>query len=106
MTIRLTGKILNPIILAEVSVTFASFEAMEEALPREWYVRENLPWEAAFLAGRCFLQYRRRLGVRRSAMPDFYIGAHAVTRGHRLITRDANRYRTYFPNLKLITPAD
>lgn len=95
---------INQIILAEISVTFASYEIMDAALPQEWLVRENLPWEAAYLAGQCFLQYRRRMGMRRSPMPDFYIGAHALIRGHSLLTRDANRYRTYFPNLRLITP--
>jgi predicted nucleic acid-binding protein len=96
--------IINQLILAEVSVTFASYEEMDAALPRDWLVRENLPWEAAYLAGRSFLQYRRRLGVRRSPLPDFYIGAHALVRGHTLLTRDANRYRTYFPRLRLLSP--
>jgi predicted nucleic acid-binding protein len=95
---------INPIILAEVSVTFASYEEVDAALPTAWYVRENLPWEAAYLAGRSYVQYRRRLGIKRSPMPDFYIGAHALVRGHRLLTRDPARYRGYFPNLRLITP--
>jgi len=107
--IRLLGNrevvAINPIILAEVSVAFETYEEGRAALPETWYVREDLPWEASFLAGRCYVQYRRRLGLRRSPMPDFYIGAHALVRGYRLLTRDANRYRTYFPNLKLITPA-
>ncbi len=96
---------INPIILAEVSVTFESYEEIDAALPPAWYVREELPWEAAFLAGRSFVQYRRRLGIKRSPMPDFYIGAHALVRGHRLLTRDPARYRAYFPSLRLIAPA-
>ncbi len=95
---------INPLIMAEVSPAFDSYEELDKALPAQWYFREELPWEASFLAGRCFLQYRRRLGVRRSPMPDFYIGAHALVRGHRLLTRDISRYRTYFPGLELIAP--
>jgi predicted nucleic acid-binding protein len=66
--------------------------------------RDPLPWEAAFLAGRCFLTYRKRGGARRSPLPDFYIGAHAAVAGMTLLTREAARYRTYFPRLDLITP--
>ena len=68
------------------------------------YERRPLPWEAAYLAGQCFVKYRRRGGSRRSPMPDFYIGAHAAVEGLTLLTRDARRYRTYFPKLKLIAP--
>jgi predicted nucleic acid-binding protein len=95
---------INPLIMAEVSVAFDSYEEMNAALPLESFKREELPWEAAFLAGRCFIEYRRRRGLRRSPMTDFYIGAHALVRGHGLLTRDANRYRTYFPRLRLISP--
>ena len=60
---------------------------------------------AGFLAGKCFAAYRRRGGSRRSPLPDFYIGAHAAVAGYRLLTRDAGRYRSYFPKLDLIAPA-
>ena len=66
--------------------------------------REALPWEAAFLAGKCFLDYRRRGGAKRSALPDFYIGAHAAVTGRTLLTRDASRYRKLLPGLKLHSP--
>ena len=66
--------------------------------------RLPLPWEAGFLAGKAFLQYRRRGGVRSAPLPDFYIGAHAAIAGLPLLTRDARRYRTYFPTLELIAP--
>lgn len=62
------------------------------------------PWEAAFLAGKCFLRYRKLGGTRRSPLPDFFIGAHAAVEGLTLLTRDASRYRTYFPTLSLIAP--
>ncbi len=63
-----------------------------------------LPWEAAFLAGQRFIRYRRRGGARRSPTPDFYIGAHAALAGLTLLTRDAKRYRTYFPTLRVVAP--
>jgi predicted nucleic acid-binding protein len=66
--------------------------------------REAIPYEGAFLAGKSFLAYQRRGGLKRSPLPDFLIGAHAAVAGYRLLTRDAARYRTYFPNLELITP--
>lgn len=96
---------INPIIYAEVSLAFKSIEELEEAIPPAYFHRTPLPWEAAFLAARCFLQYRRRGGDRRSPLPDFYIGAHASVEGMGLITRDAARTRTYFPRLRIISPA-
>jgi hypothetical protein len=96
--------VINAHIYAEVSTGFTTIEDLEDALPAELYRREALPYEAAFLAGKCFLDYRRRGGARRSPLPDFYIGAHAAVCGHRLLTRDARRYRTYFPRLELIAP--
>jgi hypothetical protein len=96
--------VVNPIVYAEVSVQFARVEDLERALPDDIYERETLPWEAAFLAGKAFVDYRRRGGARRSPLPDFYIGAHALIRGYPLLTRDAARYRTYFPRLQVIAP--
>jgi len=96
--------IINPLVYAEVSVGFARIEEVEAAIPAEFVRREALPWEAAFLAGKCFLRYRRAGGSRRSPLPDFYIGAHAAIRGIPLLTRDAARYRTYFPRLELLLP--
>ena len=96
--------IINPIIFAEVSVGYAQVEELEEALPPDLFRREDLPWEAAFLAGKCFLAYRHRGGGRTSTFPDFFIGAHAALAGYRLMTRDVARYRTYFPGLEILTP--
>jgi predicted nucleic acid-binding protein len=95
--------VINPIVYAEISIAFARIETLEATLP-EQLGREDLPWEAAFLAGKCFVDYRRRGGARRSPLPDFYIGAHAATTGRALLTRDANRYRTLLPTLTLISP--
>jgi predicted nucleic acid-binding protein len=96
--------IINPVIYAEVSVRYSRIEALEAALPKTMFDREALPYEAAFLAGKSFLAYRRRRGPKRSPLPDFFIGAHAAVAGYRLMTRDAARYRTYFPRLSLIAP--
>jgi predicted nucleic acid-binding protein len=96
--------VINPLIYAEVSVAFRRIEELEAALPAARFRREALPYEAAFLAGKAFLQYRRRSGARRSPLPDFYIGAHAAVAGFQLLTRDASRYRTYFPSVALIAP--
>lgn len=97
--------VINPVIYAEVSIGFDNIEALEEALPASHLRREPLPWEAAFLAGKCFLRYRQLGGARRSPLPDFFIGAHAAVTGMMLLTRDASRYRSYFPKLALIEPA-
>lgn len=96
---------INPIIFAEISAGYESFAKLEEALALFDLRRESLPYDAAFVAGRAFVEYRRRGGVRRSPLPDFYIGAHAAVAGMTLLTRDARVYRTYFPKLKLIAPA-
>lgn len=95
---------VNPIIFAEVSVRFTTVEALEEALPSRDFRREPLPWAASFLAGKVFLQYRRNHGTRSTTLPDFFIGAHAAVAGHVVLTRDARRYRTYFPTLSLVAP--
>lgn len=94
--------VINPIIYAEVSIGFDRIEDVEIVLSPTFFRREPLPWEAAFLAGKCFLAYRRSGGKRSSTLPDFFIGAHATIAGIPLLTRDTSRYRTYFPKLKLI----
>ncbi len=96
--------VVNPIIYAEVSIGFARIEELDEALNSANFERRPLPWEAAFLAGKCFQRYRRRGGARTSTLPDFYIGAHAAVSGLALLTRDAARYRSYFPRLEVISP--
>ena len=95
---------VNPLIYAEVSVGFERIEELDAVLPPGDFTRLPLPWEAGFLAGKVFLRYRRAGGVRHSPLPDFYIGAHAAITRLPLLTRDATRYRTYFPTLRLICP--
>lgn len=96
--------VINPVILAEVSAGFETFEAVNQHLPEGLVTREALPWEAAFLAARAFVVYRHHGGRRRSPLPDFYIGAHAAVAGHTLLTRDPRRYRYYFPKLRIVSP--
>ncbi|TWJ19901.1 type II toxin-antitoxin system VapC family toxin [Geobacter argillaceus] len=96
--------IINPVIYAEVSIGFARIEELEEILSMVLFVRQQIPWEAAFLAGKCFVRYRRQGGIRNSPLPDFFIGAHAAVAGLTLLTRDVARYRTYFPTVRLIAP--
>ncbi|MFL1376247.1 MULTISPECIES: type II toxin-antitoxin system VapC family toxin [unclassified Nocardiopsis] len=95
--------IINPIIYAEISVRFTRIEDLEELLVDD-FVRADLPWDAAFLAGKCHSRYRKQGGVKTAPLPDFYIGAHAAVSGFQLLTRDARRFRTYFPTVKLISP--
>ena len=96
--------VINPMIYAEVSIRYHRIEDLEAALPSAMIEREPVPYEAAFLAGKCYLAYRQRGGTRRSPLPDFFIGAHAAVAGYQLLTRDASRYRTYFPRLTIVAP--
>lgn len=95
---------INPIIYAEVSIDAERIEDLDVELPEDDYLRLPLPYEAGFLAGKAFLRYRRAGGKRSSPLPDFYIGAHAAVSRLVLLTRDATRYRSYFPTVPLISP--
>jgi predicted nucleic acid-binding protein len=95
---------IDQVVFAEVSIGYRTAEACQEALAVQGIERVPIPWPAAFLAGRAFAAYRDRGGTKLAALPDFFIGAHAAVAGLRLLTRDANRYRTYFPTVELIAP--
>ena len=97
--------VINPLIYAEVSIGCDSVEDLDAILPVSLFRRDPLPFDAAFLAGKAFMAYRRRGGRKLQPMPDFYIGAHAAIAGFRLLTRDARRYRTYFPKLDIVAPS-
>jgi predicted nucleic acid-binding protein len=94
---------INPLIYAELAAGFESIEELDRLLGQD-FERLPLPWEAGFLAGQCFKRYRLQGGERRSPLPDFYIGAHAMVGGLTLLTRDSARYRTYFPKLAVVSP--
>lgn len=95
---------INAVVYAEVSVRFSRTEELDAVLPRDVFEREAIPYAAAFLAAKCFAAYRRRGGARTSPLPDFFIGANAAVSGYRLLTRDAARFRTYFPKLDVVAP--
>lgn len=94
--------VINPIVYAEVSLAYDTIDELDRAV--DGFIRLPLPCEAGFLAARCFVEYRRAGGARRSPLPDFYVGAHAAVEGHELLTRDPARYRSYFPRLQIIAP--
>ena len=98
------GLVLSPIVYAEVSVAYERIEEVDTFLPVALFRREDPPWEAAFLAGKAHLAYRKRGGARATPMPDFFIGAHAAVRDYALLTRDRTRFETYFPRLHVIAP--
>ncbi|HEU4392911.1 MAG TPA: type II toxin-antitoxin system VapC family toxin [Solirubrobacterales bacterium] len=95
---------VNQVVCAEISIGFPTVEECDWSLEVRGIERMPMPWPASFLAGRAYVEYRRRGGARRSPLPDFFIGAHAAVDGLRLLTRDPSRYRTYFPTVELIAP--
>jgi len=95
---------INSIVYTEVSIGFGKIEELESAIHKGGFQMLEIPKEALFLAGKVYLKYRKNKGIKRSPLPDFYIGAHAAVLGLDLITRDVNRYKTYFPTVKLICP--
>ena len=96
--------LINPVVYAELSMAYRRIEELEVMLARGGFRVDPVPREALFLAGKAFLQYRRRSGAKTGVLPDFFIGAHAAVAGIPLLTRDAGRYRTYFPKIQLINP--
>ncbi len=95
---------INPIVYSEVSVGFEKIEELESALLKGGFQMLEVPREALFLAGKAYLKYKKGKGKKKSALPDFYIGAHAAVLDLDLITRDERRYRTYFPTVRIICP--
>lgn len=96
--------VLNALIAAEVAAEFNSIEKWNAALAADFWTHEAIPWQAAFLAGSAHKEYRMKGGTRARTLPDFFIGAHAQVKGYRLVTRDARRYRAYFPDIEILAP--
>ena len=96
--------VINPVIYAELSLSFSTFEALDRVVATMELAMHEVPRPALFLAGKAYLQYRRRGGGKAQVLPDFFIGAHAAVEGWPLLTRDASRFRTYFPSLEVVAP--
>ena len=101
---KLHALIVNPVIYAELSLSFTTIEALDAVMTRMELTVREIPKAALFLAGKAFAQYRRRGGSKVQVLPDFFIGAHAAVQGWPLLTRDASRFRTYFPSLEVLAP--
>ena len=95
---------INPIIYAEISLSFSTLEALDEVVATLGLEVREIPRPALFLAAKAYAQYRRRGGSRQQVLPDFFIGAHAAVLGWPLLTRDARRFRSYFPTLDVVAP--
>ena len=95
---------INSIIYSEISIGFELIEDLESAVTKAGFQMLEIPKEALFLAGKAYLKYKKRKGVKRTPLPDFFIGAQAAVLNLDLITRDVSRYRSYFPTVRLITP--
>ena len=95
---------INPVIYAELSLSFSTIEALDRVVATMELAMHEVPRPALFLAGKAYLQYRRRGGGKAQVLPDFFIGAHAAVEGWPLLTRDASRFRTYFPSLEVVGP--
>jgi predicted nucleic acid-binding protein len=98
------GVVINQIVYGEASVPYVPKTDYDAVLDVEWLNKEDLPWEAAFLAAKVHAGYRKKGGQKTMALPDFFVGAHAGIKRYRVITRDAARYRTYFPEVEVIAP--
>ena len=101
---KLHALAINPVIYAEMSLSFSTLEALDGVVLTMALELREIPRPALFLAAKAFVQYRRRGGGKAQVLPDFFIGAHAQAEGYRLLTRDAGRYRSYFPGIDLICP--
>ena len=96
--------VINPIIYAELSLTFSTVEALDDLLAAMQIPVQEIPKPALFLAGKAFVQYRRQGGTKSNVLADFLIGAHAAVAGLSVLTRDVRRYASYFPTVRLIAP--
>ena len=101
---KLHALVVNPVIYAEMSLSFSTLEGLDDVVLTMALALREIPRPALFLAARAYAQYRRRGGSNEQVLPDFLIGAHAAVEGWPLLTRDASRFRTYFPTLDVIAP--
>jgi predicted nucleic acid-binding protein len=96
--------VINPIIYAELSLTFSTVEALDDLLAAMQIPVQEIPKPALFLAGKAFVKYRKQGGTKSNVLADFFIGAHAAVAGLPVLTRDVRRYASYFPTVEIIAP--
>jgi len=96
---------INPVIYSELSLTFSTVEALDRTIDDLSLTMIEIPGPALFLAGKAFVRYRRRGGKKHNVLADFFIGAHAAVAGYPVLTRDTQRYATYFSGVSLVSPA-
>lgn len=96
--------LINDVVYAEISVHVGSEAELESIIDDLEVTMLRIPKPALFVAGKAYLKYRRAGGIRTGVLPDFFIGAHAQVTGLAILTRDARRYRTYFPEVEVIAP--
>ncbi|MBC3383791.1 type II toxin-antitoxin system VapC family toxin [Pseudomonas sp. SWRI12] len=102
---KIHNLVINPVIYAELSQTFSTFEALNEVVEEMGLLMQEVPRPALFLAGKAFVRYRKVGGSKNNVFADFFIGAHAAVKRLPLLTRDAKRYRSYFPSVQLVVPS-
>ena len=95
---------INPLIYAEISVAYESVAELDSFLKPTGIIVSPVSNDTAFLTSRAFMRYRKARGTKTGVLPDFFIGAQAQSEGWTLLTRDATRYRRYFPKVSLICP--
>lgn len=98
------GLCINAVVYAEVSGSFATQQDVSAAIKHGRLEIKEIPMEAAYLAADAFKHYRKNKGQFKTALPDFFIGAHAQVLSCPILTRDSQRFATYFPAVELITP--
>jgi predicted nucleic acid-binding protein len=102
---KIHNLVINPVIYAELSQTFSTFEALDEVVEEMGLLMQEVPRPALFLAGKAFVRHRKMGGGKNNVLADFFIGAHAAVKRLPLLTRDAKRYRSYFPSVQLVVPS-
>ena len=96
--------VINDIIYTEISIGFDKIEDLDDVISESFFKILPIPKSALFLAGKAFLNYKRKNGSKNLVLPDFFIGAHAAILKIPLLTRNISRYKTYFPTIELISP--
>ena len=95
---------INPIIYSELSSAFTKIEDLDDVVQVMGLRYVQLPKPALFLAAKAFLAYRKKGGTKHNILGDFFVGAHAAVSRMPVLTRDTQRYKTYFPSVQLVSP--